>query len=135
MSDVAYPDAVLTPCRDEVGRGGEQCAHECSCPNNAEHHDFLGGYFHLELLPSCPICERPDYACGCTPQQRTAHAHAKLAAEERIRAKTREYERRTIGGYIEFLKFNMPSPEEWVREYLRTEPSDPGTTMPPQLDP
>lgn len=122
---------ILTPCRDQ-SHEEEHCAVHCPELNEPKWNEFLGGWYHVVQL--------------LTPQERTARAHAQQQREEfvdqkvreaaeRIRTKTADYERRTTGGFIEFLEFNMPSPEQWVREHLRTEPSDPGTTMPPQLDP
>lgn len=113
---------ILTPCRDHTGRGGEQCAHECPSPNDAQWNEFLGGYFHVEQL--------------LTPQERTARAHAQQQREEaaeRIRDKTRRYEDLFFGPGM--MGFTMPSPEQWVRENLRAEPSEPGTTIPPELNP
>lgn len=124
---------VLTPCPDSGEFEG--CARRCDFegpePVWVEGRGIdLAGWFHVEEI--------------LTPQERTARAHAQQQREDFIREKLREAERDLFFGpgrpmFVYSETYSMPDIADVMAQFVQAtrapEPSEPGTTIPPELNP
>lgn len=110
--EVAYGDAVLTPCRD-VGNDG--CASRCPFDGEPRWVDF----------------HRPRLTDPVEPGLEEGWFHVTpLDNPERASAKGTHDAGRTTGGFQVFVEFGSLFPRDWAPK-----PSEPGTTIPPELNP
>lgn len=114
---------ILTPCPDsgDFPECARRCDHTGDEPVWIEGRGIdLAGWFHVEEL--------------LTPQERTARAHAQQQRQEKVDEYIREALDRAYA-QIRDMRWSVDTQIFGYDPAVDVEPSDPGTTIPPELNP